>query len=116
MPETITSAQPAHQFPELSDARRTQVRELFESIAGIAEEIDTDCFNTDCCDQEAMAHLADRMRARIWVIGWMADLGASKLGGNVVNGGAEKWLLPPSYHDAVEREREALARQIGGAR
>lgn len=36
-------------------------------------------------------------------IGYMADLGADKLGSTQQYGDAEDWLLPPSYRMAAER-------------
>ena len=33
-------------------------------------------------------------------IGYLADLGSKRLSGSVMHGGADQWLLPPSFHAA----------------
>ncbi len=95
-----TTAQNAPFTP--SAVQLKQAIALFEHIAAGASEIDTLCFYGEqpgADDVEKLLLQINVMRRLVARLGWMADLGGAKLTGNgpEVKGGAEDWLLAPSY-------------------
>jgi hypothetical protein len=76
-----------------------QLASLFEAIAAKASEIDRLCyFGVDGEDQLQLT--LDFVRAAVRQVGWLADLGSTKLGGHgngPLRNSPEDWLLPPTY-------------------
>ena len=88
---------------ELAAARLDQAAMLFEEIATLALRTERECSRThggivgveDPNPQSAEDELA-RLRDVISRLGWLADLGCSRIvGSESIKGGAEAWLLPP---------------------
>jgi hypothetical protein len=73
---------------------RHQVIELLQHLATVANEADALGFHAPQQDGQ----LAGQLRDAVCKMGWMADLALAKLGEEPIVGGAERWLLPPSYH------------------
>lgn len=73
---------------------------LLEEIASVAVSADRSVFwgpqAHDATAEQMQLHV-DELRATICRIGWMADLGLGSLGKGPVRGGAENWLLAPTY-------------------
>jgi hypothetical protein len=80
-----------------------KVKELLQHVAATANEADALCYQAA---GEQQTELAEQLRHAVCRIGWMADLALTRLGHPPVVGGAEDWLLPPSYHweDGVPRK------------
>ncbi len=102
----IAAAQP-------SDVTLRQLAGLFDAIASKAAQIDQLCFfGTDSMEQLQLT--LDLVRSAVNQMGLIADLGAAKLDGysiGVLRGGAEEWLLPPSYaKPAISAEVEEATR------
>lgn len=76
-----------------------QLASLFGTIAAKASEIDRLCyFGVDGEDQLQLT--LDIIRAAVRQMGWLADLGSTKLGdhgGDPLRDSPEDWLLPPTY-------------------
>lgn len=54
-------------------------------------------------DLESVNRLLVATRSIANQIGWAADLGGGKLGSVLVcKSGAEDWMMPPAYHNAVK--------------
>jgi hypothetical protein len=77
-----------------------QAAGLFEQIANCATAADRLCYYSDPCEQDfdRLHHELDLMRELMLRVGWLADLGAAKIGGSVTRGDAEQWMLPPVYN------------------
>jgi hypothetical protein len=78
-----------------------QLASLFSSIASKASEIDRLCYFG--ADGEAHLQLTlDFVRAAVKQMGWLADVGSTKLGDQghglgPLRDSPEEWLLPPAY-------------------
>lgn len=79
-----------------------QLASLFDAIAAKASEIDRMCYlGVDGEDQLQLT--LDIVRAAVRQMGWLADLGSTKLGdhGNgPLRGSPEDWLPPPHVQSA----------------
>ena len=68
-------------------------------------------------DPASLNSQVDILRDLICRIGWMADLGADKIGGSQARGGAEAWLLSPLYNESQNSEgvsHNAVRSTLGG--
>lgn len=94
-----------------------QAAQLFTEVATLASCTDDACryIHDDMLSGGSLALEAvqlelDRLREVIRRIGWMADLGAAKLGARGgVRGDAEQWLLSPAYQSISRPHRTEQA-------
>ncbi len=93
---------------EATPAQVTQAGWLFVEIANAADLADRICSIDGGEDHKAT--LADMLRESICRIGWLADLGAEKIGQCATRDAGDgadvaQWLLCPAYHRAADRGR-----------
>ena len=84
-----------------TDAERA--RTCLQAIATLADALDRECHHqaaTVAVSPEAAQLLLLRLRDAACQLGWTADRGAALLGGTVVRGEADRWLLPPEFRGA----------------
>lgn len=93
---------------EITSAEIQQAGIVLNELATLANQIDREAYFThgdffgEGVDSERASLELDRLRSAIRKMGWLADLASEKIGGDIARGGAEAWLLSPSYHDAAE--------------
>lgn len=87
----------------LSHIEREQVADLLGEIASKADILNSLLLTLSENETSSAFHAVYPIVAQI---GYMADLGADKAGGIMVNGGAEKWFLPPCYFWHAEKKEE----------
>lgn len=85
----------------MAEVNLTQIRELATKIAGSAQTIEMMAVlcveGTEDAEASAAGCAARDLAAQV---GWMADMIITKLGGAGCVGGAEEWMLPPTYLEA----------------
>lgn len=75
-----------------------ETKVIFGEIASLAAHGDEMCYHFGGNEDVAeMVHQLKFMRDLVNKLGLLADLGADKLGGGMIRGGAEEWMLPPAY-------------------
>ena len=100
-PSAEAAAEPPNGF-EPTELDLCQIRVVFEEIADAASRTDRHIFYMPCefldCEDDRAAIELSSLRDVIKKLGWLADLGLSKLTGQAeVKGGAEDWLMPPVF-------------------
>lgn len=79
----------------IDDITTTQLSEILGQICSTARSFDELLIDMpDFPGAHSLRCIAQNM-------GFLADLGLSKIGSIPSIGGAEDWFLPPSYHDAA---------------
>lgn len=93
---------------EITSADIKQAGVVMNELATLANEVDRGCYfihgqlvGADV-EAERISCELNRLRSAICTMGWLADIASGKIGGSIAKGGAEEWLLPPSYHSATE--------------
>lgn len=92
-----------HSNPLAESATQSQIPESeAQQIGALLSEIGTEAavlcrLILDYADQ-AESQSFHALHTLAQKIGYLSDLGASKVGGMVVKGGAAEWFLPPVYH------------------
>lgn len=85
--------------PQPSASNVQQARLILEQIACMASQLRELGHLIVNCEPEDLALHGATAANLASQVGWLADLGARKLGGNVVLGDPEAWMLPPVYHN-----------------
>ena len=83
-----------------------QAANLLNEIASLAHRADRFCYFNDPIsvkDEEQKDINFDVLRAVFNKIGLLADIGAKKINGMEELGGAEEWLLSPSYQGIAKK-------------
>jgi hypothetical protein len=86
-----------HRLPsELAVRQAAHILERLCSLAETLHELGEEVIQSDAGQH---VHLGQAVAALASQAGWLADLGAAKLGGLQMHGDPERWMLPPLYHD-----------------
>lgn len=92
------AATPRTGGPTQADIKRAAM--LLEEIASAASLVDRACYfqgDLEDMDPEAVFLHINQLRDAVRRIGWMADDASARIEGDVVRGGVDAWLLPPSF-------------------
>lgn len=90
--------------PIINEATIEQLQWIFSEIAQTARALKRLAIQMSSEEEPDMIEQTPIIiEALCEKIGWAADLGGTKIGSVVVlEGDADKWMMPPAYHDAVK--------------
>ena len=91
----------------IAEATREQLEFMLHDIASNAEtsrHLLLECMQQLSGDtQQEVSNLLSAAICLIERTGWCADAAGIKIGGSfTIRGGAENWMMPPAYHNAVK--------------